>query len=65
MEEANCTEILSLAPLSETAGLVKTQTVSTLLLLRAHPGYPLGAGKTCINTMPFPLATLLFNEHGL
>ncbi|KAM4551263.1 uncharacterized protein PAE49_015110 isoform 2-T2 [Odontesthes bonariensis] len=43
MEEANCTEILSLALWSGTARLVKTQTVSTLVLLRAHPGFPLGA----------------------
>ncbi|XP_034558816.1 apolipophorins-like [Notolabrus celidotus] len=40
MEEVNCTEIISMAPWTRTPGLVKTQTVSTLLLLRAQPGTP-------------------------
>ncbi|XP_054870046.1 uncharacterized protein LOC111586552 isoform X1 [Amphiprion ocellaris] len=49
MEEVNCTETVSMATGSGTTGLVKTQTVSTLLLLRAQPGNPfradsLGAG---------------------
>nr|XP_033505718.1 uncharacterized protein LOC117271565 [Epinephelus lanceolatus] len=43
MEEVNCTEAVSMATWSKTAGLVKTQTVSTLLLLRAQPGTPSGA----------------------
>ncbi|XP_041659523.1 uncharacterized protein LOC121520214 [Cheilinus undulatus] len=40
MEEVNCTETVSMATWSGTTGLVKTQTVSTLLLLRAQPGTP-------------------------
>nr|XP_020442398.1 uncharacterized protein LOC109951951 [Monopterus albus] len=42
LEEVNCTEAVSMATWSRTAGLVQTQTVSTLLLLRAQPGNPLG-----------------------
>lgn len=45
MEEVNCTEVVSMATWSGTAGLVKTKTVSTLLLLRAQPGTPSGAGQ--------------------
>lgn len=45
LEEVNCTEAVSMATWSRTAGLVKTQTVSTLLLLRAQPGTPPGAGE--------------------
>lgn len=45
MEEVNCTEAVSIATWSRAAGVVKTKTVSTLLLLRAQPGTPLGAGK--------------------
>lgn len=48
MEEVNCTEAVSVATWSRTPGLLKTQTVSTLLLLRAHPGTPPGAGHKAI-----------------
>ncbi|KAK2822136.1 hypothetical protein Q5P01_022201 [Channa striata] len=43
MEEVNCTEVVSVATWSRSPGRVKTHTVSTLLLLRAQPGTPLGA----------------------
>ncbi|XP_042083292.1 uncharacterized protein LOC102293428 [Haplochromis burtoni] len=43
MEEVNCTEAVSMMTWSRTTGMVKTQTVSKLLLLRAQPGSPLGA----------------------
>ncbi|XP_068456308.1 uncharacterized protein [Clinocottus analis] len=43
MEEVNCTEAVSIATWSGAAGLVKTRTVSALLLLRAQPGTPPGA----------------------
>ncbi|XP_030016477.1 uncharacterized protein LOC115437389 [Sphaeramia orbicularis] len=42
MEEVNCTEVVSIATSSRTAGRVKTQTVSTLILLRAQPWTPPG-----------------------
>ena len=45
MEEVNCTEAISMATWSRAAGLVKTQTVSVLLLLRAQPGTLSGAGQ--------------------
>ncbi|KAF3699111.1 putative uncharacterized protein LOC400499 [Channa argus] len=44
MEEVNCTEVVSIATWSTSPGMVKTHTVSTLLLLRAQQGTPLGAG---------------------
>ncbi|CAJ1071926.1 uncharacterized protein LOC122887130 [Xyrichtys novacula] len=43
MEEVNCTEVVSVATWSRNQGPVKTQTTSTLLLLRAQPGTPLNA----------------------
>ncbi|XP_067330193.1 uncharacterized protein [Channa argus] len=43
MEEVNCTEVVSIATWSTSPGMVKTHTVSTLLLLRAQQGTPLGA----------------------
>lgn len=45
MEEVNCTEIISMVPLSGSTGVVKTQTISTLTLLRAQKGTPSGVGE--------------------
>ncbi|KAM3605075.1 uncharacterized protein V6R79_020226 [Siganus canaliculatus] len=45
MQEVNCTEAVSMATWSGAEGMVKTQTVSTLVLLRAQPGTPSGAGS--------------------
>ncbi|XP_074545635.1 uncharacterized protein LOC141804879 [Halichoeres trimaculatus] len=45
IEEVNCTETLSMATWSSSPGLVKTQTSSTLLLLRAQPGTSPDAGS--------------------
>ncbi|KAM7401003.1 hypothetical protein PAMA_005280 [Pampus argenteus] len=60
MEEVNCTEVVSMATLSRTAGLVKTQTVSTLLLLRAQPGTPSGTDSLVLGV----LTDLQFEEEG-
>ncbi|KAM7379044.1 hypothetical protein PAMP_004619 [Pampus punctatissimus] len=60
MEEVNCTEVVSMATLSSTAGLVKTQTVSTLLLLRAQPGTPSGTDSLVVGV----LTDLQFEEEG-
>ncbi|XP_051279537.1 uncharacterized protein LOC127375918 isoform X2 [Dicentrarchus labrax] len=51
MQEVNCTEAVSMATWSKTAGLVKTQTLSTLLLLRAQPGTPSGAESLGIGVL--------------
>ncbi|XP_047445376.1 uncharacterized protein LOC125010660 [Mugil cephalus] len=56
MEEVNCTEVVSLTTWSNTTGLVKTQTVSSLLLLRAQPGTLSGADSLGTGTrtdLPF------------
>ncbi|XP_032387729.1 apolipophorins [Etheostoma spectabile] len=60
MEEVNCTEAISMATWSTTAGLVKTQTVSTLRLLRAQPGTPSGADSLG----PGVLTDLQFEDEG-
>ncbi|XP_037642433.1 uncharacterized protein LOC119498040 [Sebastes umbrosus] len=60
MEEVNCTEVVSMATWSGTAGLVKTQTVSTLLLLRAQTGTPPGADSL----RPGVLTDLQFEDEG-
>uniref|UniRef100_UPI0037E98E19 uncharacterized protein n=1 Tax=Semicossyphus pulcher TaxID=241346 RepID=UPI0037E98E19 len=60
LEEVNCTEAVSMAEWSRTAGLVKTQTVSTLLLLRAQPGTPPGADSLG----PGVLTGLQFEDEG-
>ncbi|XP_070700951.1 uncharacterized protein [Pempheris klunzingeri] len=60
MEEVNCTEVVSMATWSTTAGLVKTQTASTLLLLRAQPGSPSGADSPG----PGVLTDLQFEDEG-
>ncbi|XP_061695033.1 uncharacterized protein LOC133510744 isoform X2 [Syngnathoides biaculeatus] len=53
MEEVNCTETLSIATWSKTSGQVKTQTESTLLLLRAQPGTVAGLGFWTQTDLPF------------
>ncbi|KAM6989141.1 apolipophorins-like [Tautogolabrus adspersus] len=60
MEEVNCTETVSMATWSRTAGLVKTQTVSVLLLLRAQPGTPSDADSLG----PGVLTDLQFEDEG-
>nr|XP_040026805.1 uncharacterized protein LOC120815845 isoform X3 [Gasterosteus aculeatus aculeatus] len=60
MEEVNCTEAVSIATWSRAAGVVKTKTVSTLLLLRAQPGTPLGADSLGLGV----LADLQFEDEG-
>ncbi|KAK1879652.1 hypothetical protein KUDE01_027769, partial [Dissostichus eleginoides] len=60
MEEVNCTEVVSMATWSGTAGLVKTKTVSTLLLLRAQPGTPSGADSVGLGV----LTDLQFEDEG-
>ncbi|XP_037314999.2 uncharacterized protein LOC119209652 [Pungitius pungitius] len=60
MEEVNCTEAVSMATWSRAAGVVKTKTVSTLLLLRAQPGAPLGAESLNLGV----LADLQFEDEG-
>ncbi|TNN69892.1 hypothetical protein EYF80_019960 [Liparis tanakae] len=60
MEEVNCTEAVSMATWSGAAGLVKTQTVSTLLLLRAQPGAPSAADVL----RPGVLTDLQFEDEG-
>ncbi|XP_044075986.1 uncharacterized protein LOC122887130 [Siniperca chuatsi] len=60
MEEVNCTEAVSMATWSRTTGLVKTQTVSTLLLLRAQPGTPSGADSLGLGV----LTGLQFEDEG-
>ncbi|XP_045907286.1 uncharacterized protein LOC123972095 isoform X3 [Micropterus dolomieu] len=60
MEEVNCSEAISVATWSRTAGLVKTQTVSTLLLLRAQPGIPSGADSLGLGV----LRDLQFEDEG-
>ncbi|XP_061654143.1 uncharacterized protein LOC133489262 isoform X2 [Phyllopteryx taeniolatus] len=56
MEEVNCTETVSIATWSKTSGQVKTQTESTLLLLRAQPGTVAGTDSLYFGTqtdLPF------------
>ncbi|XP_061550368.1 vitellogenin-like [Phycodurus eques] len=56
MEEVNCTETVSIATWSKTSGQVKTQTESTLLLLRAQPGTLAGTDSLYFGTqtdLPF------------
>ncbi|XP_069367780.1 uncharacterized protein [Paralichthys olivaceus] len=60
MEEVNCTEAISMATWSRDAGLVKTQTVSVLLLLRAQPGTLSGADSLRHGE----LTDLQFDEEG-
>ncbi|XP_037131472.1 uncharacterized protein LOC119136818 isoform X1 [Syngnathus acus] len=60
MEEVNCTETVSIAMLSKTAGQVKTQTESTLRLLRAQPGSVSGADSLGFGTQ----ADLEFEDEG-
>ncbi|KAM8851209.1 uncharacterized protein AB9W97_022010 isoform 3-T3 [Spinachia spinachia] len=60
MEEVNCTEAVSMATGSKGAGVVKTKTVSTLLLLRAQPGTPSGADSLSLGV----LAHLQFEDEG-
>ncbi|XP_051809947.1 uncharacterized protein LOC110964699 isoform X2 [Acanthochromis polyacanthus] len=60
MEEVNCTETVSMATGSVTTGLVKTQTVSTLLLLRAQPGNPFRADSIDTGV----LTDLQFEDEG-
>ncbi|XP_070830189.1 uncharacterized protein [Chaetodon trifascialis] len=60
MQEVNCTEAISIATWSRTVGLVKTQTVSTLLLLRAQPGTPSGADSLGVGV----LTDLQFEDEG-
>ncbi|CAG5896969.1 unnamed protein product [Menidia menidia] len=60
MEEVNCTEIISVGTGSGAPGLVKTQTVSTLILLRAQPGHPSGAESLGIGV----LTDLQFVDEG-
>lgn len=44
MEEVNCTETVSMAMSSRNTGRLKTQTLSTLLLLRAQAGPSAASG---------------------
>ncbi|CAB1444060.1 unnamed protein product [Pleuronectes platessa] len=60
MEEVNCTEAISMATWSRAEGLVKTQTVSVLLLLRAQPGTLSGADSLSHGE----LTDLQFEEEG-
>ncbi|XP_028987618.2 uncharacterized protein LOC114844422 isoform X2 [Betta splendens] len=60
MEEVNCTEAVSVATWSKAPGHLKTQTVSTLLLLRAQPGAPSGAESLNGGA----LTDLTFEEEG-
>nr|XP_057943014.1 uncharacterized protein LOC131138235 isoform X3 [Doryrhamphus excisus] len=60
MEEVNCTETVSIATWSKTAGQVKTQTESALLLLRAQPGTVSGADLLSIGTQ----TGLQFEDEG-
>ncbi|XP_054625428.1 uncharacterized protein LOC129177877 [Dunckerocampus dactyliophorus] len=60
MEEVNCTETVSVATWSKTAGQVKTQTESALLLLRAQPGTVSGADLLGIGTQ----SGLEFEDEG-
>ncbi|XP_019733519.1 apolipophorins isoform X1 [Hippocampus comes] len=60
MEEANCTETVSIATWSKTAGQVKTQTESTLQLLRAQSGTVAGAESLGCGTK----ADLRFEDEG-
>lgn len=45
MQEVNCTEALSMATWSGSAGVMKTRTVSYLVLLRVQPGNPPDEGQ--------------------
>lgn len=45
MQEVNCTEALSMATWSGSAGVMKTRTVSYLVLLRVQPGNPPAEGQ--------------------
>ncbi|KAG7227140.1 hypothetical protein INR49_013938 [Caranx melampygus] len=60
MEEVNCTEDVSMVTWSRSAGSVRTRTMSTLLLLRAQPGNPLGADSLSQGV----LTSLQFEEEG-
>nr|XP_043895928.1 uncharacterized protein LOC122778275 [Solea senegalensis] len=60
MEEVNCTEASSMALWSSNAGLVRTKTVSMLLLLRAQPGSPSGADSLSHSVQTH----LMFEEEG-
>lgn len=45
MQEVNCTEAVSMTTWSETARVMRTQTVSSLALLRAQPVTPPSQGE--------------------
>lgn len=45
IQEVNCTEAVSMTTWSKTAGVMRTQTVSSLLLLRAQPATPPSQGE--------------------
>lgn len=45
MQEVNCTEAVSIATWSGSASVMKTRTVSFLVLLRAQPGNPPAEGE--------------------
>lgn len=45
MQEVNCTEAVSMTTWSETARVMRTQTVSSLVLLRAQAVTPLSQGE--------------------
>lgn len=45
MQEVNCTEALSMATWSGSAGVIKTRTVSFLVLLRVQPATPPTQGQ--------------------
>ncbi|XP_077412444.1 apolipophorins-like [Vanacampus margaritifer] len=61
MDEVNCTETVSIATWSKTAGQVKTQTESTLRLLRAQPGTVSGADSLGFGTQ----TDLQFEDEGV
>ncbi|XP_077359529.1 uncharacterized protein LOC144005296 isoform X2 [Festucalex cinctus] len=61
MEEVNCTETVSIATWSKTVGQVKTQTESTLRLLRAQPGTVSGADSSGLGTQ----TDLQFEDEGV
>ena len=65
MEEVNCTEVVSLGTLSGSTGAVKTQTVSTLILLRAQEGTPSGAGELSIDPAWLCEFTVLLSKRRL
>ncbi|XP_034038437.1 apolipophorins-like [Thalassophryne amazonica] len=61
MEGVNCTETVSMATWSRYAGLVKTQTVATLVLLRIQPGTPPGVDSLSRGV----LTDLQFDDDGV